>query len=288
LFLIKHRICNVFIMGIRLYRAYTPGTRNRSVCDFNEITQTKPEKRLTLPLHRPKGRNNRGVITSRHRGGGHKKLYRQIDFKREKVGVLSKVATIEYDPNRNARIALLNYQDGEKKYVLCPRGLKVGEIVLADVNAPIRVGNSMPLDKMPLGAEIHNIELQPGCGGQLARAAGAVAQLVAKEGKYVTLRLPSGEVRLVLKHCWATIGQVGNLEASNLTLGKAGRKRWLGKRPAVRGVVMNPVDHPHGGGEGRAPIGRTHPVTPWGRPALGQPTRNPRKYSNPLILRKRK
>ena len=275
-------------MGIRLYRGFTPGTRNRSVSEFNEITQAKPEKRLTLSLHRSKGRNNRGVVTSRHRGGGHKKLYRQIDFKREKVGVLGKVATVEYDPNRNARIALLNYQDGGKRYILYPQGLKVGRLVVTGINAPIRVGNSMPLDKMPLGADIHNIELQPGCGGQLARAAGAVAQLVAKEGNYVTLRLPSGEVRLVLKGCWATIGQVGHLEATNLTLGKAGRSRWLGRKPSVRGVVMNPVDHPHGGGEGRAPIGRTHPVTPWGRPALGQPTRNPRRYSSPLILRKRK
>lgn len=271
-------------MGIRLYRAYTPGTRNRSVSQFTEITQTKPDKRLTLFLHRSKGRNNRGIITSRHRGGGHKKLYRKIDFKRDKIGVLSKVATIEYDPNRNARIALLNYQDGEKRYILYPHGLKIGETVLADINAPILTGNSMPLSKMPLGAEIHNIELQPGCGGQLVRAAGTVAQLVAKEGNYATLRLPSHQVRLVLKSCWATIGQVGNLEATNLTLGKAGRTRWLGKKPTVRGVVMNPVDHPHGGGEGRAPIGRTHPVTPWGKPALGRPTRNRKKYSTSLIL----
>ena len=271
-------------MGIRFYRAYTPGTRNRSVSGFNEITQTKPNKRLTLALHRSKGRNNQGIITSRHRGGGHKKLYRKIDFKRDKIGVLSKVATVEYDPNRNARIALLNYQDGEKRYILYPHGLKVGETILADINAPILTGNSMPLSRMPLGAEIHNIELQPGCGGQLVRAAGTVAQLVAKEGNYATLRLPSYEVRLVRKSCWGTIGQVGNLDATNLTLGKAGRARWLGRKPAVRGVVMNPVDHPHGGGEGRAPIGRTHPVTPWGKPALGQPTRNPKKHSTSLIL----
>lgn len=275
-------------MGIRFYRAYTPGTRQRSVSEFNEITKTKPEKILTSSFQRSKGRNNRGVITTRHRGGGHKRLYRQIDFKRNKIGILAKVATIEYDPNRNARIALLNYQDGEKRYILYPRGLKVGEFIMSDLNAPIKVGNSLPLDRMPLGTEIHNVELQPGAGGQLVRAAGAVAQLVAKEGQYVTLRLPSGEVRFVSKNCWATIGQVGNIDASNLTIGKAGRNRWLGRRPTVRGVVMNPVDHPHGGGEGRAPIGRSHPVTPWGQPALGHRTRKSKKYSNSFILRKRK
>lgn len=275
-------------MGIRFYRAYTPGTRKRSVSEFTEITKTKPEKILTSSFQRSKGRNNRGVITTRHRGGGHKRLYRHIDFKRNKIGILAKVATIEYDPNRNARIALLNYQDGEKRYILYPRGLTVGEFIMSDLNAPIKVGNSLPLDRMPLGTEIHNIELQPGAGGQLVRAAGAVAQLVAKEGPYVTLRLPSGEVRFVSKDCWATIGQVGNIDASNLTIGKAGRNRWLGRRPTVRGVVMNPVDHPHGGGEGRAPIGRSHPVTPWGQPALGHRTRKSKKYSNSLILRKRK
>ena len=275
-------------MGIRLYRAYTPGTRNCSVSEFSEISHTKPEKSLTYSLHRSKGRNNRGIITSRHRGGGHKKLYRQIDFKRNKIGVTAKVITIEYDPNRNARIALLHYQDGEKRYVLYPRGLNLGETVIADIDAPIAVGNSLPLFNMPLGTEVHSIELQPGSGGQLVRAAGTVAYLVAKEGKFITLRLPSGEVRLVSKDCWATIGQVGNVDASNLTLGKAGRSRWLGRRPSVRGVVMNPVDHPHGGGEGRAPIGRSHPVTPWGRPALGQRTRQSKKYSNQLILKRRK
>jgi len=275
-------------MGIRLYRAYTPGTRNRSVSEFNEISQTKPEKSLTYSVHRSKGRNNRGVITSRHRGGGHKKLYRQIDFKRNKIGIIAKVATVEYDPNRNARIALLHYQDGEKRYILYPRGLKLGDNILADIEAPIIIGNSLPLFNMPLGTEVHNVELHPGSGGQLVRAAGTVAQLVAKEGKFVTLRLPSGEVRLISKECWASIGQVGNVDVSNLTLGKAGRTRWLGRRPTVRGVVMNPVDHPHGGGEGRAPIGRSHPVTPWGRPALGQRTRQSKKYSNKLILKRRK
>lgn len=275
-------------MGIRFYRAYTPGTRNRSVSEFNEITQPKPEKTLTFGLQRSKGRNNRGIITSRHRGGGHKRLYREIDFRRYKIGISAKVVTIEYDPNRNARIALLNYQDGEKKYIIHPRGLKVGDIVNSGLDVPILVGNSLPLQKMPLGTEVHNIELQPGAGGQLVRAAGAIAQIIAKEGNFVTLRLPSGEVRLVSKNCWATIGQVGNIDANNLTLGKAGRNRWLGQRPKVRGVVMNPVDHPHGGGEGRAPIGRCHPVTPWGQPALGRRTRKSNKYSNNLIIRRRK
>ena len=275
-------------MSIRNYQAYTPGTRNRSVSDFNDLSKIKPEKSLTSWIHQSKGRNNRGIITSRHRGGGHKKLYRKIDFKRNKIGIAAKVVTIEYDPNRNSRIALLHYQDGEKKYILYPHGLKLGETLIADINAPIIVGNSLPLSNMPLGIQIHNIELYPGSGGQLARAAGTVAQLIAKQGSFVTLRLPSGEIRLVSKNCWASIGQVGNIDFTNLTLGKAGRTRWLGKRPTVRGVVMNPVDHPHGGGEGRAPIGRSHPVTPWGKPALGQRTRKSKKYSNLLILRKRK
>nr|YP_009367635.1 ribosomal protein L2 [Pseudocharacium americanum]YP_009367724.1 ribosomal protein L2 [Ignatius tetrasporus]ARK14596.1 ribosomal protein L2 [Pseudocharacium americanum]ARK14685.1 ribosomal protein L2 [Ignatius tetrasporus] len=273
-------------MGIRFFKAYTPGTRNRSVSEFSEITSNTPEKTLTAGSHRSKGRNNRGVITSRHRGGGHKRLYRQIDFKREKVGIPAKVISIEYDPNRNARIALLHYQDGDKKYILHPRGLKVGETLLASMDAPISIGNSLPLRNIPLGSEVHNVELHPGKGGQLARSAGAVAQIVAKEGNFVTLRLPSGEVRLISKNCWATIGQVGNNDTSNIIVGKAGRIRWLGRRPKVRGVVMNPVDHPHGGGEGRSPIGRCHPVTPWGRPALGQKTRKSKKYSNKLILRK--
>nr|YP_009105707.1 ribosomal protein L2 [Neocystis brevis]AIT94429.1 ribosomal protein L2 [Neocystis brevis] len=275
-------------MGIRFYRAYTPSTRNRSVSEFKEISKIKPAKSLTSWLHRSKGRNNRGIITSRHRGGGHKRLYRQIDFQRTKIGIPAKVATIEYDPNRNARIALLHYQDGEKNYIIYPHGLKIGEIIISDLEAPIGIGNALPLANMPLGTEVHNIELHPGAGGQLVRAAGTVAQLVAKEGQFVTLRLPSGEVRLVSKDCWATIGQVGNIDSSNLTLGKAGRNRWLGRRPTVRGVVMNPVDHPHGGGEGRAPIGRSHPVTPWGRPALGQRTRKSKKYSTRFILRRRK
>lgn len=275
-------------MGIRFYTAYTPGTRNRSVSDFSEITRSKPEKSLTFNKQRAKGRNNRGVITCQQRGGGHKRVYRQIDFKRNKYGLPAKVFSIEYDPNRNARIALLHYQDGEKRYIIHPHGLLVGENILSAVEAPIKIGNSLPLRNMPLGTEIHNIELQPNTGGKLARAAGSLAQIVAKEGNFVTLRLPSGEVRLVSRNCWATIGQVGNIDASNVTIGKAGRKRWLGKRPKVRGVVKNPVDHPHGGGEGRAPIGRCRPVTPWGKPALGQKTRKPKKYSTNLILRSRK
>nr|YP_009106224.1 ribosomal protein L2 [Binuclearia lauterbornii]AIT95036.1 ribosomal protein L2 [Binuclearia lauterbornii] len=275
-------------MGIRFYRAYTPGTRNRSVSEFNEITSIKSEKSLTFWLNRSTGRNNRGTITSRNRGGGHKKLYRKIDFRRDKIGILAKVASIEYDPNRNARIALLHYQDGEKRYILHPRGLKLGETIVSAFAAPIVIGNALPLSNIPLGSPVHNVELQPGGGGQLARAAGTVAQIVAKEGNFVTLRLPSGEVRLVSKDCWATVGQVGNIDVSNLTIGKAGRNRWLGRRPRVRGVVMNPVDHPHGGGEGRAPIGRSRPVTPWGKPALGQRTRKSKKYSTQFILRRRK
>jgi large subunit ribosomal protein L2 len=215
-------------------------------------------------------------------------LYREIDFYRKKIGVAAKIAAIEYDPNRNARIALLHYIDGEKKYIISPFGISIGDTVLADVRAPIAIGNALPLQNMPLGTEIHNIELQPGSGGQLARSAGAVARLIAKEGKFVTLRLPSGEIRLVSQNCWATIGQVGNGDISNIILGKAGRTRWLGKRPTVRGAAMNPVDHPHGGGEGRAPIGRSRPVSAWGRPALGQRTRKRKKYSSQLLVRRRK
>lgn len=275
-------------MGIRFLQAFTPGTRNRSVSDFSEITTSKPEKSLSYRLNRSSGRNNRGIITVRHRGGGHKRLYREIDFRRDKIGIAARVITIEYDPNRNARIALLRYEDGEKRYILQPRGLNVGEIIISDINAPILNGNCLPLRNIPLGAEVHNVEFQPGSGGQLARAAGTLVEVLAKEGNFVTVRLPSKEIRLVSKNCWATIGQVGNIEAYNLTLGKAGRTRWLGKRPTVRGSAMNPVDHPHGGGEGRCPIGRSRPVTPWGKPALGLITRKPKKYSSDLILRKRK
>ena len=275
-------------MGISFYKARTSGTRNRSVSDFSEITKSKPEKSLTYYKHRARGRNNRGVITSRHRGGGHKRLYRQIDFKRNKLGIFAKVFSVEYDPNRNARIALLHYEDGEKRYILHPNGLAVGDKIISNFNVPVQIGNAAPLKNIPLGTEVHNIELQPGKGGQLARAAGSLAQIVAKEGNYVTLRVPSGEVRLIEKNCWATIGQVGNIEASNIIIGKAGRKRWLGKTPKVRGVVMNPCDHAHGGGEGRSPIGRSRPVTPWGRPALGQKTRKAKRYSNALVIRSRK
>lgn len=275
-------------MGIRFLQAFTPSTRHRSVSDFSEISQKKRQKKLSYGFQRAKGRNNRGIITGGHRGGGHSRLYRTIDFRRDKVGIPAKVTTIEYDPNRNARIVLLRYLDGELRYMLQPRGLKIGELLVSDIYAPILVGNSLPLRNIPLGSEIHNVEFAPGAGGKIARAAGSVVEILAKEGNFVTIRLPSKEIRLVSKNCWATIGQVGNLEAYNLTIGKAGRSRWLGKRPTVRGSVMNPVDHPHGGGEGRAPIGRCRPLTPWGKPALGFLTRKPKKYSSQLILRKRK
>jgi large subunit ribosomal protein L2 len=292
-------------MGIRFLRSMTPGTRNRSVSDFSEIRLQKdlslnqrgatthkrgpsPEKSLTYSLHRAKGRNNRGVITCRHRGGGHKRLYREIDFQRDKTGIQGKVLTIEYDPNRNARIALVRYLDGEKRYILHSRGLSVGDVILSDIDAPIQAGNALPLRNIPLGTSVHNVEFQPGSGGQLARSAGAMVEVLAKEGDFVTIRLPSKEIRLISRNCWATIGQVGHMEAYNVVIGKAGRTRWLGRRPTVRGSVMNPVDHPHGGGEGRAPIGRSRPVTPWGKPALGQTTRKSKKYSNNLIVRKRK
>ena len=275
-------------MALRFYKAYTPGTRHRSVADCTELSKTRPEKSLTRSLHRAKGRNNRGVITCRHRGGGHKRLYRQIDFRRNKYDMNAQVLTIEYDPNRNARIALVQYEDGEKRYILQPTGLKVGDNIIASTEAPNSIGNSLPLASMPLGVQLHNIEVNPKKGGQLVRSAGALAQLVAKEGDFVTVRLPSGEVRLLNNQCWATIGQVGNSEVMNLSMGKAGRSRWLGKRPTVRGSVMNPVDHPHGGGEGRCPVGRSQPMTPWGKPALGRKTRARKKYSDSLILRRRK
>jgi large subunit ribosomal protein L2 len=274
-------------MGIRSYRPYTPGIRQATISDFSEVTKTKPEKSLTKFKHSPQGRNNRGVVTSRHRGGGHKRRYRVIDFYRNKHNVPAKVAAIEYDPNRNARIALLFYQDGEKRYILQPAGLEVGATVISGPDAPFEVGNSLPLEKIPLGTEVHNIELISGKGGQMVRSAGAFAQVVAKEGDYVTLKLPSKEVRMVRKECYATIGKVGNAEVRNIKLGKAGRTRHLGKRPHVRGSAMNPVDHPHGGGEGRAPIGRSGPVTPWGKPALGAKTRKRKKPSNKLIVRRR-
>jgi large subunit ribosomal protein L2 len=275
-------------MGIRYYRPYTPGTRERTVSEFSEITKAEPEKSLTRSVHRPKGRNNRGVVTCRHRGGGHKRLYRIIDFHRNKHGIPATVVTIEYDPNRNARIALLHYRDGEKRYILHPADLAVGTTIVSGPDAPFETGNALPLGNIPLGTSVHNVELVPGKGGQIVRSAGASAQVVAKEGNFVTLKLPSGEVRLIRRECYATIGQVGNSDSRNVSLGKAGRKRWMGRRPEVRGSVMNPVDHPHGGGEGRAPIGRPGPVTPWGKPALGYKTRKKKKLSDSLIVRRRR
>ena len=275
-------------MGTRSFKPYTPGTRTCTISDFAEITRKDPEKSLTRSIHRAKGRNNRGVITCRHRGGGHKRLYRIIDFRRDKREIPAEVTEVEYDPNRNARIALVQYEDGEKRYILHPAGLEVGTSIIAGEEAPIEVGNALPLIKIPLGTTVHNVELYPGRGGQIVRSAGASAQVVAKEGNFVSLKLPSGEVRMIRKDCYATIGQVGNADARNLSLGKAGRSRWLGRRPTVRGSVMNPVDHPHGGGEGRAPIGRSGPVTPWGKPTLGAKTRKRNKQSNKLVVRRRR
>jgi large subunit ribosomal protein L2 len=274
-------------MSIRLYKSYTPGTRNRALSAFSEITKSRPEKTLIRKNQRNKGRNNRGVITIRHRGGGHKRLYRLIDFKRNKHGIEGNVAAIEYDPNRNARIALINYLDGEKRYILHPKNLNVGDRILAGPEAPLSIGNSLPLEQIPLGTSIHNIELIPNKGGQIVRSAGTSAKILAKENNYITLRLPSKEIRLVRKECFATIGEVGNNDSFLIQSGKAGRTRWLGKRPTVRGSVMNPCDHPHGGGEGRTPIGRSRPVTPWGKPALGMKTRKTKKLSDAYILRRR-
>ena len=274
-------------MSIRLYKSYTPGTRHRALSAFTEITKSKPEKSLIRKNHRHKGRNNRGVITIRHRGGGHKRRYRLIDFSRNKYGINGTVTTIEYDPNRNARIALIFYNDGEKRYILHPKGLKINDIILSGSNSPLTIGNTLPLNEIPLGTSIHNIELIPNRGGQLVRAAGTSAKILAKEGDYITLRLPSKEIRLVRKECFATIGEISNNDVFLVQSGKAGRTRWLGKRPTVRGSVMNPCDHPHGGGEGRAPIGRTRPLTPWGKPALGIKTRKKKNLSDEYILRRR-
>jgi len=274
-------------MSIRLYKSYTPGTRNRALSAFTEITKEKPEKSLIKKNHRNKGRNNRGVITIRHRGGGHKRRYRLVDFRRNKRGIPATVAAIEYDPNRNARLALLHYEDGEKRYILHPNNLNVGDTICSGPDVALQIGNTLPLEKIPLGASVHNIELIPNRGGQIVRAAGTSAKILAKEGDYVTLRLPSKEVRLIRQECYATIGEVGNNDAFLVQSGKAGRTRWLGKRPTVRGSVMNPCDHPHGGGEGRAPIGRSRPLTPWGKPALGKKTRKTKKASDAYILRRR-
>jgi large subunit ribosomal protein L2 len=276
-------------MVIRIYKPNTPGTRNRGVASFNEITtKNKPERSLITSNHRARGRNNQGLITIRHRGGGHKRRYRVIDFKRNKHNIAARVASIEYDPNRNARISLLHYKDGEKRYILTAQNIKVGTTLMSGPDSEIQIGNSLPLENIPLGLEVHNIELIPGNGGQIVRAAGTSAKILAKEGKYVTLRLPSKEIRLIRKECYATIGVISNAEHNNITIGKAGKKRWLGIRPTVRGVVMNPCDHPHGGGEGRSPIGRKRPITPWGKAALGVKTRKRRKASDIYIVRRRK
>jgi large subunit ribosomal protein L2 len=273
-------------MGIKKFKPKTPSLRYRTVSDFSDVTKKTPEKQLLDTLTKSGGRNNNGRITMRRRGGGHKRRYRVIDFKRQKLGVPSKVASVEYDPNRSARIALLHYVDGEKRYILAPNDLKVGDAVVAGPEADIKPGNALPLERVPLGSMVHNIEMIPGRGGQLARSAGSYAQLMAKEGKMATLRLPSGEMRMVRLECYATIGQVGNVDHENIVWGKAGKTRWLGRRPKVRGVAMNPIDHPLGGGEGKSSGGR-HPVTPWGKPTKGHKTRKKHKPSDKFIVRRR-
>lgn len=273
-------------MPIKNYKPTSPGRRGMTVSTFEEITRTTPERTLVKPLKEHAGRNTRGKITVRRRGGGHKRRYRLIDFKRDKFGVPARVESIEYDPNRSARIALLVYADGERRYIIAPVGVMVGDAVMSGPEAEIRVGNALPIHRIPLGTLIHNIELQPGRGGQMVRSAGASAQLMAKEGPYAQVRLPSGEVRMVSQACMATIGQVGNVDHTNITLGKAGRNRWLGRRPSVRGSAMDPGSHPHGGGEGRSSIGMPGPKTPWGKPTLGYKTRN-NKLSDKYIVRRR-
>lgn len=274
-------------MAIIKYKPTTPGRRNMSKLANTELTTSTPEKSLLVPLNKTGGRNSQGKITVRHIGGGHKRHYRVIDFKRNKDNVPGKVATIEYDPNRSANIALINYADGEKRYIIAPNGLSVNDTVMSGPTADIRVGNALPLSKMPVGTMIHSIELKPGKGAQLVRSAGNTAQLMAREGDYAQVRLPSGEVRMVSVNCKATIGQVGNIDHGNIRIGKAGKKRHMGIRPGVRGSVMNPVDHPHGGGEGKAPIGMPSPVTPWGVPTMGHKTRKKKKASNDMIVKRR-
>ena len=274
-------------MAIRICKVYTVGTRNTVFSSFSDITKTKPEKQLIKKNHRKKGRNNQGLITTRHHGGGHKRQYREIDFKRKKHNIPGHVAAIEYDPNRNSRIALIYYVDGTKNYILCPDSLKIGDTILSGPVVPIKIGNALPLKNIPLGTSIHNIQLSQNKGGQIVRAAGTFARILAKENDYVTIRLPSKEIRLFHKDCYATIGIVSNRDHNNIKLGKAGRKRWLGIRPTVRGSVMNPCDHPHGGGEGRAKIGRPKAYTPWGKAALGVKTRKKAKYSDIYIVRSR-
>lgn len=273
-------------MGVKSLKPTTPARRQMTVATFEEITSSKPEKSLVVPLKKSGGRNAQGRTTVRFRGGGHKRAYRVVDFKRDKDGVPGRIASIEYDPNRSARIALVNYADGEKRYILAPLGLKVGDVIESGPDADIKPGNALPLSNIPVGTVVHAVELTAGRGAQLARSAGASAQIMAREGEYVTLRLPSTEMRMVRQECRATVGQVGNVEHENISMGKAGRSRWMGRRPSVRGVAMNPVDHPHGGGEGRSPIGLKSPVTPWGVPTLGYRTRKA-KASDRLIVRRR-
>lgn len=273
-------------MPVKTFKPVTPGQRFKTVSTFDDISKTTPDKSLVKPLRNPGGRNNLGRITARRRGGGHKRRYRIIDFKRDKFNIPAHVASIQYDPNRSANIALLNYQDGEKRYILAPVGLKVNDMVVSGDDVDIKVGNAMPIKKIPLGTLVHNVEMKPGKGGQIARGAGCYAQLMAKEEKYGQLRLPSGEVRMILLECRATLGQMGNSEHENITIGKAGRSRWLGRRPKVRGVAMNPVDHPMGGGEGKSSGGR-HPTTPWGKPTKGFKTRR-KKPSDAMIVKRRK
>ena len=275
-------------MALRSFKPTSPGVRQMTVSSFEEITTNKPEKSLLVPLKKHAGRNSYGRITVRHHGGGHKRKYRIIDFKRLKDGIPARVATIEYDPNRSSRIALLHYVDGEKRYIIAPAGLQVGDVIYSGPDADIKTGNALPLANIPVGTLVHNIELHPGRGGQICRSAGVSAQLMAKEGKYAMLRLPSGEVRKILLTCRATIGVVGNGEHANINIGKAGRSRWMGVRPTVRGSVMNPKDHPHGGGEGRAPVGRKSPVSPWGKVAHGGKTRKKKNLSNKFIVTPRK
>jgi len=275
-------------VSIKKYKATSNGTRNISGLDFSEITTDSPEKTLLRPLVKPAGRNSQGRITTRHKGSGHRRQYRLIDFKRDKDGIPGRVATIEYDPNRSANIALIHYADGEKRYILAPKELEVGRVIESGEQADIKPGNALPLGSIPVGTTVHNVELKPGRGGQLARSAGTDAQILGREGKYTLVRLASGEVRLILTTCRATVGQVGNIEHELIRIGKAGRSRWLGKRPTVRGSAMNPIDHPHGGGEGRTPIGRPSPVSPWGKPTNGKITRSVNKHSNKYIVRERK
>jgi len=273
-------------MATKVYKPTSPGRRGMTGATFEEITAAGPERSLVVPLRKKAGRNARGVVTVRHRGGGHKQQYRVLDFKRDKIGIPARVDSIQYDPNRSARIALLVYADGEKRYIIAPLEVKVGDILMSGPSAEIRPGNTLPIEKIPLGTLIHNIELEPGRGGQLVRSAGSSAQLLAKEGSYAQIRLPSGEVRLVHTRCLATIGQIGNVDHGHIKLGKAGRSRWLGVRPSVRGSAMTPRDHPHGGGEGKAPIGMPSPKSPWGKPTLGAKTRR-RKQTKKMIVRPR-